>query len=91
MKMIGEFPNVYTDFSCNAFDDDYYEELNKLVTRSKNREKLKQRVLFGTDFMINLMWIESYNKYLELFSKTGHLSGNKEQFCSINPREFLFG
>ncbi len=50
------------------------------------------RILFGSDFMINLTGVESYNKYLEIFSESLDLSGEeKEQFCAVNAKRFLFG
>ncbi len=54
-------------------------------------EKLRSRILFGTDFAVNLMWIDSYNGYLGLFSRTAALTPEeKHAFCSTNPERFLF-
>lgn len=54
-------------------------------------KKLMKRILFGSDFTINLMAIESYNKYLEIFSHSGSFSPTeKNDFCSTNPKQFLF-
>jgi len=49
------------------------------------------RAFVGRDYMINLMWSNSYNEYLDLFIKTSHI-GNKQKvlFCNVNPTRFLF-
>jgi len=41
--------------------------------------------------MINLLWCDSYNEYLELFLKTAELSREEKQaLCSDNPARFLW-
>jgi len=90
LKLITDYPNVYVDFSSLAFDHDYYSYLEDLIRSHRHGETLKERVLFGSDFMINLIWIDSYNQYLSTFFNTPHISDEKERFCSINPERFLF-
>jgi len=86
--LVQEYPKVYTDFSCRAFQDDYYKSLIEVIGSNK---RLLERTLFGTDFMINLLWIDSYNEYLTIFRNTKNLSDKeKERFCSTNPWNFLF-
>jgi hypothetical protein len=88
MALMGQYPNVYTDFSCLAFDDDFYHTLAETF---RNKPGMKERILFGSDFLMNLLWIDSYNDYLKLFDFTGHLEpGEKDLFGSINPERFLF-
>ena len=82
------YPNVYTDFSFLAFNDDYYSSLKKMIEMDK---KLLNRILFGSDFMINLLMIDSYNDYINILKLTNHLTPDeKESFCSTNPKTFLF-
>ncbi len=89
IDLINKHRNVYTDFSCCGFNDDYYRSLKKIIC---NNNYLLDHILFGTDFMINLLWIDSYNEYLNIFGTTKHLSpGEKKVFCSTNPSRFLFG
>jgi len=88
LSLIKDFDRVYTDFSCLAFDDDFYASLRQLLD---DHPKLSTRLLFGSDFIINLLWIESYHDYLLRFQKTPHLrDGEHELFCSFNPASFLF-
>lgn len=96
LELIDNYPHVYTDFSCLGFDADYYRSLRDLIEAQPHpqREKLLQRILFGSDFMINLLWSDSYNDYLETFLQADPaiLSPERKQlFCSANPERFLFG
>lgn len=81
---------VYTDFSCIAENDEYYKNLENTINKSENSDLLCKRILFGTDFMINMIWFESYNEYLQYFINTSYLTNNKVNFCNTNSEEFLF-
>jgi hypothetical protein len=82
---------VYTDFSCAADNNEYYVELEKTIHSSANPGLLSDRILFGTDFMINLMWTQSYNQYLKYFIETSSLTNQKVKLCNENSERFLFG
>lgn len=89
-SLIGEYENVFTDFSCLAFDDAFYRDLRDML--DDGPPILKKRLLFGSDFMINLLWVESYNDYLSLFLKTNYLTDEeRHQFASLNAFSFLSG
>lgn len=90
LALITDFENVYADFSYRGCEKKYYGELRELLDKLPAR--VKERVLFGSDFMINLMDIDSYNDYLSNFLTSGDLtSEEKHLFCSANPERFLFG
>lgn len=78
---------VYTDCSCQTpLEKDYKKVKNMMSPDSESR------ILFGSDFVINLIWSESYNDYLYNFLETPHLDDRqKELMCEINPEKFLFG
>ncbi|WP_214659276.1 amidohydrolase family protein [Candidatus Formimonas warabiya] len=87
------YEHVYGDFSCRGFNDRYYRSLRELLCRANPslRDRLRERILFGSDFMINLLWADSYNSYLGIFKNTPFFSApEKHDFCSINPERFLF-
>jgi predicted TIM-barrel fold metal-dependent hydrolase len=93
VNLVMDYEHVYTDFSCRAFHDNYYKSLSKFVHSfdAEYQEKLKQRILFGSDFMINLLWIDSYYRYLSVFAGTPQFcSQEKHDFCHSNPERFLF-
>jgi predicted TIM-barrel fold metal-dependent hydrolase len=96
IDLILSHKNVYADISCICFTDKHYSRLNASFEkmRFKNEEqknKLMQRIMFGSDFMINLLWADSYKSYLENFFATSFFKGEKKAFCSVNPSRFLFG
>lgn len=87
--------NVYTDFSCSAFDFEFYNALRDLL-ESKNKRFYK-RLLFGSDIMVNLFWTDSYQDYLEKFNAYNfNLKAFDPQedvkylLATENPRCFLF-
>ena len=93
LRLVLDHENVYVDISCRAVNDKYYNRLKQFADSlsAEDRLKLRSRILFGTDFTVNLMWIESYNKYVDLFVKAGALSPEARiAFCSTNPERFLF-
>ena len=86
--LIKNYENVYADISCCAGDKKYYDDLLKLLCE---HPQLESRILFGSDFLINLITGErSYNFYLANFGK---YFANKftHRLCSENPEAFLFG
>jgi len=92
IQIILSHDNVYTDISCLAFDEGFYKGLGCLLKdHDIPQDRLSQRILFGSDFMINLMWENSYNDYLHRFIKTNHIrEKEKVLFCNENPARFLF-
>ena len=93
LNLVLNHDNVYVDFSNRAATDKYYVSLEKLVEElpAKLRAKLKSRILFGSDFPINLLSIESYNRYLNTFSRSPSFNDReKDAFCHTNPERFLF-
>ncbi|MFC1965439.1 amidohydrolase family protein [Chloroflexota bacterium] len=93
LDLVLKYDNVYVDFSYRALNDDYYVALRNLINQSSNqlKTKLKKRILFGSDFTTNLMSIDSYNGYLEIFSRTDSFDpAEKDGFCNANPEQFLF-
>lgn len=85
--------NVYVDISCQATNPKYYKALALFVSKLSETERTKfmQRLLFGSDFAVNLLWTESYNAYVSLFSETTTFTPeDKQALCSINPESFLF-
>lgn len=94
IKLIHGYDNVYTDFSCRACNEEYYLHLKNVLEQQKeeDRAKLTKRILFGSDFAVCLGSIDSYNRYVHLFSETKYLQPEeKHAFCCQNPQEFLFG
>jgi predicted TIM-barrel fold metal-dependent hydrolase len=84
ITMIESYPNFWTDISYTMHDEKYWPMLKVLLLTN---EKLRSRVLFGSDFYMNEVegiekeWSVNFRAYMgeELFT----------QLAEINPREFL--
>lgn len=89
IHLVNEHDHVYTDMAFSGVKPDYYKALSDIITRN---QKLRERLLFGTDFSVNLTDINTYKAYLENFFATPYLdSALKIDMCSGNPERFLFG
>lgn len=86
--LVRNHENVYTDIACLAFDDRFYKELRETLGVTLG---IADKLLFGSDHMINLQWATSYNGYIGRFAGTEQLSADlKIKMCRDNPRRFLF-
>ncbi len=86
IELIKKYDNIYTDISCK--DKAYY---NSLEDDLKD-EILQNRILFGSDFSINMLvtGTDSYNENLQDFVEAKSLE-HKVNLCERNPERFLFG
>jgi predicted TIM-barrel fold metal-dependent hydrolase len=90
LDLIEEFPHVYTDISFNGINSDFYEYLQRILNDEESRRKvIEDKILFGTDFMINLTSIASYVDFYKLFEESPLNETQKHRFGSINPKKFL--
>lgn len=81
----GKYPNVYTDLACYTDDDELQAKANLI---NKN-DKLKSRVMMGSDFDVVYFaggdsMVEYYNKFKKYFDPATLLAMRKD-----NPARFL--
>jgi hypothetical protein len=90
-RLIRDYPNIYADFAYVGVNDKHYKMLEDVCSANP---QICEKLLFGSDFMINLLDMESYNCYLDIFSKTAsfksHNAAQKRAFCNVNPERFLW-
>ena len=106
LGLIYKYDNVYADFSYNGVEEAYYFQLVNTISeyadknfsgqsdKEKFLNKLSERILFGTDFMINLLDIDSYESYLQIFIQTeafAKLNFDMKKFYTGNAYTFVFG
>jgi len=96
VRLMVNHENVYSDFSYIGTTEGWYKTLRRLLDERSGDpetfEKLRSRIVFGSDFMINLLASRSYKDYVGLFLGTNQLNEREKiRFCSENPEEFLFG
>lgn len=93
-RLMMQYERVYSDLAFNGVDPAYYGHLKKFFGKApaRIRERLRKRIMFGSDFMMSLLKIESYSLYMRYFAETPHLSDDeRDEFASANPESFLFG
>lgn len=88
-----DFPKVYADFSFDGTDPEYYRWLDGYLARRSPAlaELIGGRLLFGSDFTVNLTKIRSYSDYYKYFASSRLSRELKERFAHDNPERFLFG
>lgn len=87
------YENVYADISFDAAVDSYmfdlYQKIQKLPDFLK--EKCLNRIMFGTDFPVNLSKINSYRSYFEKVDNSLFPDAEINKIVSTNCKTFLFG
>lgn len=99
VKLINEFPNVYTDIACYTLkEEDISKIAPQLAKKLDVNEKLRWRILMGSDWYMAEMktkGVEQYYVNMHNLLKTvqGLLKGETwdvwHQFSVINPLLFL--
>ena len=86
------YENVYTDFSFTGVRPGFYTFLAGALKEMESQRSaaLQRKIMFGSDFMINLLDIQSYYDYYKLFDESGLSAEQKRKFGSENPARFLF-
>ena len=89
--LMDRYEHIYADFSFNGISPRFYRKFSQQLSilAKAGRTKYRDRILFGTDFMINLMGIRSYRDYFDIYQVAELDSELKHRFASINPLLFL--
>jgi len=92
VELIDAYPNVYADIAFNGVEPEYYERLVEALAALPDpaREKVEARLLFGSDFVVNLLKIRSYADYYRIFDASPLDAALRSRLCSENPARFLF-
>jgi hypothetical protein len=90
---MADFPKVYADFSFNGTEAEYYRWLQGYLGKkgAALASRIEERLLFGSDFMVNLTKVRSYSDYFRLYADSPLSDELKMRFGHDNPEEFLFG
>jgi predicted TIM-barrel fold metal-dependent hydrolase len=85
-NMMNKYPNLYTDLSCYA----EIEVLDEFKERYWKRasDSVRKRIMYGSDYYLNLVFTDSFKEYLENFKKV-FSPEEFNQISMINPRRFL--
>lgn len=91
IRLMTEFENVYADLSFSGCTDEFYTELLNYLSGldGKTRERIISRILFGSDFSVNLLKVESYTKYWSVFEKSPFTDEEMVRIGEENCLRFL--
>jgi predicted TIM-barrel fold metal-dependent hydrolase len=85
-SMMETYPNLYTDISCWTDINDIINFRTNYFLKASN--KVKNKILYGSDFYLDLLFIDSFqhyvNNFLQVFSQ-----GEFTQIAKSNPEKFL--
>jgi predicted TIM-barrel fold metal-dependent hydrolase len=87
LRLMAEFKNVYTDLSCWA--DKYRLEQLKLTVYDGLSDAIKNKVMFGSDFYVLMLFEDDFAWYYKAF--TDIFGGEFDRIATENPKRFLFG
>ncbi|MDR2008859.1 MAG: amidohydrolase [Bacteroidales bacterium] len=91
-KLMLEYPNVYSDFSFSIIAKNYFKTIMEEIKEFEKDEQkiIMDRIMFGSDFNINLNKVNSYTEYLRIFEDSILPDDLIMKFCNKNPEKFLF-
>lgn len=92
VELMLRYPNVYSDIAFNATQARFYRRLAELLERfsEQEREAVRSKLLFGSDFLISLIDVESYFDYVDHLNRAAVDDELKHRICCLNPERFLF-
>ncbi|MGE4584928.1 MAG: amidohydrolase family protein [Sphaerochaeta sp.] len=90
-ELMTAYPNVYADVSFSGTNPDFYMLLqNYLHTlEADTRRTILSKTLFGTDFSVNLMKVESYTSYYRIFEESAFSDDEVHAIVSTNPMRYM--
>ena len=93
LRLMREYPNVYSDMSFGGSDKECWVNLQSVLDRASDDERkiYESRILFGTDWPLNLVKIPSVLRYWHGFAESGLDSEFTDRMLRVNPENFLSG
>jgi predicted TIM-barrel fold metal-dependent hydrolase len=86
IRLMEQYPNLYTDFSCVTEKDTLCNMYNTYYAKAE--PTIKSRFLYGSDFYLNMLFIDNMKQYISQFEEIFSANEMKE-IMEINPRRFL--
>lgn len=85
-RMMHEYPDLYTDFSCITDKSELQMMYSKYFQRAE--ERMKSRFLYGSDFYLNLLFCDDMKSYRRNFSEL-FSEQDWNRIAVENPGRFL--
>lgn len=84
-SMMERFPGLHTDLSCITEEVKLREMRGYLVQAP---EQVRRKFLFGSDFYLNLLFLDGMKEYMENFRNT-FTEQERRELMTLNPSQFL--
>lgn len=90
-ELMLEFDGVYSDLSFSGCQNDFYTKLNNYIETldEDTKERFLSKILFGSDFSINLLKVESYTEYYSILERSALKDEYVKRFTEENIKSFL--
>ncbi|MFA7128356.1 MAG: amidohydrolase family protein [Sphaerochaeta sp.] len=91
VELMQLYPNVYADVSFSGSNADFYQQLNNYIAslEENKAQTVLERTLFGTDFSVNLLKVESYTSYYRIFEQSPFSDDQIHLFVQTNPMRYM--
>nr|WP_319472365.1 amidohydrolase family protein [uncultured Sphaerochaeta sp.] len=91
VELMQLYPNVYADVSFSGSNPEFYLLLSNYLKSldEEQRQTILSRSLFGTDFSVNLMKVESYTSYYRIFEESPFSDDAIHEMVHSNPLRFM--
>ena len=83
--MMEKFPGLHTDLSCIT-EASRLREMREYVLKAP--EQVRRKFLFGSDFYLNLLFLDGMKEYMENFRNT-FTEQERRELMTANPSDFL--
>lgn len=83
--MMEKFPGLHTDLSCIT-EASRLREMREYFLRAP--EQVRRKFLFGSDFYLNLLFLDGMKEYMENFRNT-FTDQERRELMTANPSDFL--
>ena len=91
ITMMEEFKGVYSDISFTGASPEFYQTLAIYLSKKENKKTdlIASRLLFGSDFSVNLLKVGSYSEYYSIFDNSPLSGKMSDRISSGNVLDFL--
>lgn len=91
IRLMRQYKGVYADLSYTGCMPEFYKSLLMMLGSLKGGEQdnIVSRIIFGTDFSVNLVKVQSYLEYYHIFDRCPFTDEQIHRISSDNPLKFL--
>lgn len=91
IELMHRYEHVYADFSFSGSTPGFYKQLLDYTNSCSldQQKSLCGRMMFGTDYFVNLSKVDSYSHFYHLYESSPFSDEQIHRFGSVNPASWL--